>query len=125
MDITVVDMKDGSQSRLAGEEVVDMDFVLVSETMLLKMKKQEQKGEKCSNRERKMNDSLEDIFDWTTHEEYESCLADSFPQVADEEKELSTTTKKKKQTKTNSSGEEQDKVKQKTFMEHILKTVRD
>eukprot|EP00069_Balaena_mysticetus_P002005 bmy_15604T0 len=90
MDITVVDMKDGSQSRLAGEEVVDMDFVLVSETMLLKMKKQEQKGEKCSNKERKMNDSLEDIFDWTTHEEYESCLADSFPQVADEEKEFQT-----------------------------------
>ena len=46
-----------------------------------------------------MNDSLEDMFDQTTHEEYESCLAESFPQVADEEKELSTTTtKKKKQT---------------------------
>ena len=44
--------------------------------------------------ERKMNDSLEDMFDQTTHEEYESCLAESFPQVADEEKELSTTTKK-------------------------------
>lgn len=44
--------------------------------------------------ERKMNDSLEDMFDRTTHEEYESCLAESFPQVADEEKELSTTTKK-------------------------------
>lgn len=44
--------------------------------------------------ERKMNDSLEDMFDRTTHEEYESCLAESFPQVADKEKELSTTTKK-------------------------------
>lgn len=44
--------------------------------------------------ERKMNDSLEDMFDRTTHEEYESCLAESFPQAADEEKELSTTTKK-------------------------------
>lgn len=44
--------------------------------------------------ERKMNDSLEDMFDRTTHEEYESCLADSFPQVAEEEKELSATTKK-------------------------------
>ena len=43
-----------------------------------------------------MNDSLEDMFDQTTHEEYESCLAESFPQVADEEKELSTTTKKNK-----------------------------
>lgn len=44
--------------------------------------------------ERKMNDSLEDMFDRTTHEEYESCLADSFPQVADEEEELSAATKK-------------------------------
>ena len=43
--------------------------------------------------ERKMNDSLEDMFDRTTHEEYESCLVDSFPQVADEE-ESSTATKK-------------------------------
>lgn len=41
-----------------------------------------------------MNDSLEDMFDRTTHEEYESCLADSFPQVAEEEEGLSTTTKK-------------------------------
>ncbi|XP_006734701.1 DNA endonuclease RBBP8 [Leptonychotes weddellii] len=93
MDITVIDTKDGSQSRLGGE-TVDMDCTLVSETVLLKMKKQEQKGEKSPNGERKMNDSLEDIFDRTTHEEYESCLADSFPQVADEEEGLSTTTKK-------------------------------
>ena len=73
-----------------------MDCTLVSETMLLKLKKQEQKGEESPNGERKMNDSLEDMFDQTTHEEYESCLAESFPQVADEEKELSTTTKKTK-----------------------------
>ncbi|XP_070308837.1 DNA endonuclease RBBP8 isoform X2 [Odocoileus virginianus] len=92
-DVTVDDTKDGSQSRLAGE-TVDMDCTLVSETMLLKLKKQEQKEEESPNGERKMNDSLEDMFDRTTHEEYESCLAESFPQVADEEKELSTTTKK-------------------------------
>ncbi|KAB0351442.1 hypothetical protein FD754_016299, partial [Muntiacus muntjak] len=89
MDVTVDDTKDGSQSRLAGE-TVDMDCTLVSETMLLKLKKQEQKGEESPNGERKMNDSLEDMFDRTTHEEYESCLAESFPQVADEEKELET-----------------------------------
>lgn len=41
-----------------------------------------------------MNDSFEDLFDRSTHEEYESCLADSNPQVADEEEKLSTTTKK-------------------------------
>ncbi|XP_069424990.1 DNA endonuclease RBBP8 [Ovis canadensis] len=115
MDVTVDDTKDGSQSRLAGE-TVDMDCTLVSETMLLKLKKQEQKGEESPNGERKMNDSLEDMFDRTTHEEYESCLAESFPQAADEEKELSTTTKK-----TNTPGDKQDKVKQKAFVEPYFK----
>ena len=37
-----------------------MDCTLVSETMLIKLKKQEEKGEKSPNGERKMNDSLED-----------------------------------------------------------------
>eukprot|EP00069_Balaena_mysticetus_P006225 bmy_05190T0 len=157
MDITVVDTKDGSQSRLAGGETVDMDCTLVSETVLLKMKNQEQKGEKspslgftvasytselfCGSSykfhiglhrkqkacllpkpmlfhidgERKMNDSLEDMFDRTTHEEYESCLVDSFPQVANEE-ELSTATKKP-----NSPGDKKDKVKQKAFVEPYFK----
>ncbi|XP_044238814.2 DNA endonuclease RBBP8 isoform X2 [Ursus arctos] len=115
MDITVIDAKDGSQSRLAGGETVDMDCTLVSETVLLKMKKQEQKGEKSPNGERKMNDSLEDMFDRTTHEEYESCLADSFPQVAEEEG-LSTTTKKP-----NIPSDKQDKVKQKAFVESYFK----
>ncbi|XP_064433903.1 DNA endonuclease RBBP8 isoform X3 [Mirounga angustirostris] len=115
MDITVIDTKDGSQSRLGGE-TVDMDCTLVSETVLLKMKKQEQKGEKSPNGERKMNDSLEDMFDRTTHEEYESCLADSFPQVADEEEGLSTTTKKP-----NIPGDKQNKVKQKAFVEPYFK----
>ncbi|XP_007197690.2 DNA endonuclease RBBP8 isoform X2 [Balaenoptera acutorostrata] len=115
MDITLVDTKDGSQSRLAGGETVDMDCTLVSETVLLKMKNQEQKGEKSPNGERKMNDSLEDMFDRTTHEEYESCLVDSFPQVADEE-ESSTATKKP-----NSPGDKKDKVKQKAFVEPYFK----
>ena len=47
----------------------------------------------CIDGDIKMNDSFEDMFDRTTHEEYESCLADSFSQVPDEE-ELSDTTKK-------------------------------
>uniref|UniRef100_A0A8C3VX82 DNA endonuclease RBBP8 n=1 Tax=Catagonus wagneri TaxID=51154 RepID=A0A8C3VX82_9CETA len=115
MDITVIDTKDGSQSRSAGGETLDMDCTLVSETMLVKMK-QQQKREKSANDERKMNDSLEDMFDRTTHEEYESCLAESFPQVADEEKELSATTKKP-----NTYGDKQDKVKQKAFVEPFFK----
>uniref|UniRef100_A0A2K6NEW4 DNA endonuclease RBBP8 n=1 Tax=Rhinopithecus roxellana TaxID=61622 RepID=A0A2K6NEW4_RHIRO len=115
MDVTVIDTKDGSQSKLGGE-TVDMDCTLVSETVLLKMKKQEPKGEKSSNEERKMNDSLEDMFDQTTHEEYESCLADSFSQAADEEEELSAATKKP-----HTHGDKQDKVKQKAFVEPYFK----
>ncbi|XP_070276624.1 DNA endonuclease RBBP8 isoform X2 [Myotis yumanensis] len=114
MDITVIDTKDGRQSRLAGGETVDTDCTLVSETMLLK-KKQEQKGEKSPSGERKMNDSLEDMFDRTTHEEYESCLADSYRQVAEEE-ELSATTKKP-----NTRGDKQNKVTQKAFVEPYFK----
>uniref|UniRef100_A0A8C4JH19 DNA endonuclease RBBP8 n=1 Tax=Dromaius novaehollandiae TaxID=8790 RepID=A0A8C4JH19_DRONO len=44
MDITVIDTKDGSQSRTGGEGV-DMDYTYVSESVLLKMKNQEQKQE--------------------------------------------------------------------------------
>lgn len=116
MDVTVIDTKDESQSRLAGGETVDMDCTLVSETVLLKMKKQEPKGEESPSVERKMNDSLEDMFDRTTHEEYESCLPDSLPQVVGEEEELSTTTKKP-----NAHPEKQDKVKQKAFVEPYFK----
>ncbi|KAM4841067.1 DNA endonuclease RBBP8 isoform 2-T2 [Thomomys bottae] len=115
MDISVIDTKDGSQSR-AGGETVDMDCTLVSDTMLLKSKKQEQKGEKSPNGGRKMNDSLDDMFDRTTHEEYESCLADSCPQVAHEEKELVPASKKP-----NIQGDKQDKVKQKAFVEPYFK----
>ncbi|XP_040613759.1 DNA endonuclease RBBP8 isoform X1 [Mesocricetus auratus] len=112
MDVTVIDTKDNSHSRLG--ETVDMDCTLVSETVLLKMKKQEQK-EKSPNGDIKINDSLEEMFDQTTHEEYESCLADSFPQVPDEE-ELSAATKKP-----NMHGDKQDKVKQKAFVEPYFK----
>ncbi|XP_032149105.1 DNA endonuclease RBBP8 isoform X2 [Sapajus apella] len=115
MDVTVIDTKDDSQSKLGGE-TVDTDCTLVSETVLLKMKKQEQKGEESSNEERKMNDSLEDMFDRTAHEEYESCLADSFSQAADEEEEMSATTKKP-----HTHGDKQDKVKQKAFVEPYFK----
>ncbi|EHB03832.1 Retinoblastoma-binding protein 8 [Heterocephalus glaber] len=115
MDITVIDTKDGNQSKLGGE-TVDMDCMLVSESLVLKVKKQGQKGEKSPNRERKINDSLEDLFDWTTHEEYESCLADGLPQVVNELEELSTAIRKP-----NAHDDKQDKVKQKAFVEPYFK----
>lgn len=108
MDVTVIDTKGSSHSRLG--ETVDMDCTLVSESVLLKMKKQEQE-EETPNGDIKMDDSLEEMFDQTTHEEYESCLADSFPQVPDEE-ELSAAAKKP-----NVHGDQQDKVKQRAFVE--------
>ncbi|XP_036597137.1 DNA endonuclease RBBP8 isoform X2 [Trichosurus vulpecula] len=122
MDITVIDTKDGSQSRLGGE-TMDMDCTLISETVLLKIKKQEQKGEKSPKQERKVNDSLSELFDQTTREEYESYLADSSPlcepeenlQVEDEE-ELSVAAKKQ-----NSHEDTPDKVKQKAFVEPYFK----
>ncbi|XP_020824370.1 DNA endonuclease RBBP8 isoform X1 [Phascolarctos cinereus] len=121
MDITVIDTKDGSQSRLGGE-TMDMDCTLISETVLLKIKKQEQKGEKSPKQERKVNDSLSELFDQTTREEYESYLADSSPlcepeenlQVEDEE--LSVAAKK-----LNSHEDIPDKVKQKAFVEPYFK----
>ncbi|XP_027702963.1 DNA endonuclease RBBP8-like [Vombatus ursinus] len=121
MDITVIDTKDGSQSRLGGE-TVDMDCTLISETVLLKIKKQEQKGEKSPKRERRVNDSLSELFDQTTREEYESYLADGSPlcepeenhQVEDEE--LSVAAKK-----LNSHEDIPDKVKQKAFVEPYFK----
>lgn len=112
MDVTVIDTKDSSHSRSG--ETMDMDCTLVSETVLLKMKKQEPKG-KSPNGDIKMNDSLEEMFDQTAHEEYESCLTDNFPQVPDEE-ELSAATKKP-----NIHGDKQDGVKQKAFVEPYFK----
>lgn len=116
MDVTVVNSKDTSQARLSRGETVDMDCTLVSETLLLKMKRQEQNGKKSPNGERKVNDSLEDMFDRTTHEEYESCLPDSLLQVEDEEEKLSAALKKP-----NANGDKQDKTKQKAFVEPYYK----
>lgn len=65
---------------------------------------------------KKMNDSLEDTFDRITHEEYKSCLAESFPQVPDEEKKSPATA-----NKPNTHGDKQDKVKQKVCLEPYSK----
>ncbi|XP_051826311.1 DNA endonuclease RBBP8 isoform X2 [Antechinus flavipes] len=120
MDITVIDTKDGSQSRLGGE-TMDMDCTLISETVLLKIKKQEQKEEKSPKRERKVNDSLSELFDQTTREEYESYLTDSSlcepeENLQVEYEELSVAAKK-----LNSHEDIPDKVKQKAFVEPYFK----
>ncbi|KAF7474715.1 Hypothetical predicted protein [Marmota monax] len=78
--------------------------------------KQSKKEKRSSNGEKNMDGSLEDMFDLMTHEEYESCLADNFSQMADVEEELSAATEKP-----NTHGDKQDKIQQKAFVEPYCK----
>ncbi|XP_043363930.1 DNA endonuclease RBBP8 isoform X3 [Dermochelys coriacea] len=124
MDITVIGTKEGSQSRVGGE--TDMDYTYVSESMLLKMKTQEQKGESSPKGERKMNDSLAEMFDQTSYEEYKSCLEEDSSSACDEKEnpleeeeenvEVSSASKLMKHEN------KQDKTKQKAFVEPYFKS---
>uniref|UniRef100_A0A672U7I6 DNA endonuclease RBBP8 n=1 Tax=Strigops habroptila TaxID=2489341 RepID=A0A672U7I6_STRHB len=87
MDITVIDTEGGSQSRVEGE-VVDMDYTYVSESVLLKIQNQEQNQESSPRGEKKINDTLTEMFDRTTHEEYESCLPEDSPPACVEKETL-------------------------------------
>ena len=60
------------------------------------------------------------MFAWTTHEDYESCLANHFPQATDEEEELSAIT-----NKLSSHGGKHDTIKDKAFWSHIRKQIRE
>ncbi|XP_027737574.1 DNA endonuclease RBBP8 [Empidonax traillii] len=119
MDITVIDTKDDSQSRVGGE-VVDMDYTYVSDSVLLKMKNQEQ------NQESSPRGEITEMFDQTTHEEYESCLPEDSPSACDEketlhdeewDKGITVASKKLKKHE-----DKQDKTKQKAFVEPYFKS---
>ncbi|XP_059580163.1 DNA endonuclease RBBP8 isoform X2 [Alligator mississippiensis] len=124
MDITVINTKDGSQSRVGGEADM-MDYTYVSESMLLKMKNQEQEGEGSPKEERKKNDTLAELFDRTSHEEYESCLVDDSSSACDEKEnpheeeneEMSAAKEKQKKHE-----DKRDKTKQKAFVEPYFKS---
>ncbi|XP_065687899.1 DNA endonuclease RBBP8 [Patagioenas fasciata] len=124
MDITVIDTKGGTQSKV-GREVVDMDYTYVSESVLLKMKNQEQNQESSPREEKKMNDTLTDMFDRTSYEEYESCLQeeslahDEKETLHDEEQDKGITAASKKLRK---HEDKQDKAKQKAFVEPYFKS---
>ncbi|KAM9022454.1 DNA endonuclease RBBP8 isoform 1-T3 [Ara ararauna] len=125
MDITVIDTEGGSQSRVEGE-VVDMDYTYVSESVLLKIQNQEQNQESSPRGEKKINDTLTEMFDRTTHEEYESCLpedslsaCDEKETLHDEEQDKGITTASKKLKK---HEDKQDKAKQKAFVEPYFKS---
>ncbi|KAJ7403893.1 DNA endonuclease RBBP8 [Pitangus sulphuratus] len=119
MDITVIDTKGDSQSRVGGE-VVDMDYTYVSDSVLLKMKNQEQ------NQESSPRGEITEMFDRTTHEEYESCLPEDSPPACDEketlpdeewDKGITIASKKLKKHE-----DKQDKTKQKAFVEPYFKS---
>ncbi|XP_061851260.1 DNA endonuclease RBBP8 [Colius striatus] len=125
MDITVIDTKDGSQSRVGGEDV-DMDYTYVTESMILKMKSQEQNHESSPRGEKKKNNTLMEMFDQTAHEEYESCLPEDSTSAYDEketlhgeeqDKEITAASKKLKKHE-----DKQDKAKQKAFVEPYFKS---
>ncbi|NWX04481.1 CTIP endonuclease, partial [Caloenas nicobarica] len=129
MDITVIDTKVSSCNKLKS---VDMDYTYVSESVLLKMKNQEQNQESSPSKtffffgeEKKMNDTLIDMFDRTSYEEYESCLQEDSPAhdeketLHDEEQDKGITAASKKLRK---HEDKQDKAKQKAFVEPYFKS---
>ncbi|XP_063182773.1 DNA endonuclease RBBP8 isoform X2 [Chroicocephalus ridibundus] len=125
MDVTVIDTKGGSQSRVGGE-AVDMDYTYVSQSVLSKIKSQEQNQESNPRGENKKNDTLTEMFDRTTHEEYESCLPEDSPPecdekeiLHDEEQDKGVTAASKKLKK---HEDKQDKTKQKAFVEPYFKS---
>lgn len=124
MDVTVIDTKDGSQSRIGGE--VDMDYTYVSDSVLIKMKNQEQNQESSPRREKKMNDTITEMFDRTNDEEYESCLPEDGPSACDEKETLHEEEQDKGITvaskKLKKHEDKQDKAKQKAFVEPYFKS---
>ncbi|KFQ80381.1 DNA endonuclease RBBP8 [Phoenicopterus ruber ruber] len=133
MDITVIDTKGGSQSRVGGE-AVDTDYTYVSESVLLKVKNQEQNQASSPSKtffffyfggEKKINDTLTEMFDRTTHEEYKSCLLEDSPSACDEKETLHDEEQDKGITaaskKLKKEEDKQDKAKQKAFVEPYFK----
>ncbi|XP_054036119.1 DNA endonuclease RBBP8 [Dryobates pubescens] len=125
MDVTVIDTKGGSQSRARGE--VDLDYTYVNESVLFKLKTPEQSQDSSPGGETKMNDSLTEMFDRTSHEDYESCLAGESPSGCEEKEALPDEEQEKgipaasKRLKSEQE-DRQDKAKQKAFVEPYFKS---
>ncbi|ETE68086.1 DNA endonuclease RBBP8, partial [Ophiophagus hannah] len=82
MDVTLIDTKEETQTRI-GSETLDMDHTYISDSILLRMKKQRQKEINNPEGEKREKDTLTEIFDQTTYEEYESFLEDDNLPVCD------------------------------------------
>ncbi|NWV07348.1 CTIP endonuclease, partial [Ptilonorhynchus violaceus] len=136
MDITVIDTKVNFYK--VGGEVVDMDYTYVSDSVLLKMKNQEQKEENSPSKTFFFSSPLvcffvlwwggeiTEMFDRTTREEYESCLPEDNPSACDEKETLHDEEQDKGITaaskKLKKHEDKQDKAKQKAFVEPYFKS---
>ncbi|XP_013910073.1 PREDICTED: DNA endonuclease RBBP8 [Thamnophis sirtalis] len=119
MDITLIDTKEETQTRI-GSEPLDMDHTYISDSILLRMKKQRQKEVSNPEGEKREKDTLTEIFDQTTYEEYKSYLEDDnlpecdYKNSSEEEgKEKSTIQRER---------DKQNKMKQKAFVETYFKS---
>ncbi|XP_060099885.1 DNA endonuclease RBBP8 [Heteronotia binoei] len=125
MDITLIDTKESTQSR-TGAETVDMEHTYVSESILLRLKNQEQKASSQQS-ERRKNGALTEIFDRTSYEEYNSyfeddnlpaCNNEEVSQEQGEENKTLSALMENQQT----HEDKKDKTKQKAFVEPYFKT---
>ncbi|NXA85795.1 CTIP endonuclease, partial [Melanocharis versteri] len=133
MDITVIDTKVNFYNKSA---FVDLDYTYVSDSVLLKMKNQEQNQESSPRKTFFFSfllfglffcgGEITDMFDQTTHEEYESCLPEDSPSACDEKETLHDEEQDKGITaaskKLKKHEDKQDKAKQKAFVEPYFKS---
>ncbi|XP_062836524.1 DNA endonuclease RBBP8 isoform X2 [Anolis carolinensis] len=123
MDVTLIDTKEDSQTR-NGAETMDVDYTYVNDSILL-MKNREKVEADCPEGEKRKNDTLSEIFDQTTYEEYKSYLEDDkFPghnneESFEEEEEENNMSSVKKNLQRKE--DKQDKTKQKAFVEPYFK----
>ncbi|NWY49659.1 CTIP endonuclease, partial [Chionis minor] len=130
MDVTLIDTKVNLCNKSA---FADMDYTYVSQSVLLKMKNQEQNQESSPSKTFFFpllcfffGGGKTEMFDRTTHEEYESCLPEDSPSACDdkeilhdEEQDKGLTAASKKLKKYE---DKQDKAKQKAFVEPYFKS---
>ncbi|NXN43283.1 CTIP endonuclease, partial [Rhinoptilus africanus] len=132
MDVTVIDTKVNLCNKVGGE-AVDMDYTYVSQSVLSKMKNQEQNQESSPSKTFFFPFGLlfffgggKKLFDRTTHEEYESCLPEDSPSACDEKEILHDEEQDKGVTaaskKLKTYEDKQDKTKQKAFVEPYFKS---
>ncbi|NWZ62432.1 CTIP endonuclease, partial [Acrocephalus arundinaceus] len=136
MDITVIDTKVNFYNKSACSMMLKKP---ANDSVLLKMKSQEQNQESSPRKTLFFftliwmffvllitGGEITDMFDQTTHEEYESCLPEDSPSACDEKETLHDEEQDKGITaaskKLKEQEDKQDKAKQKAFVEPYFKS---